>query len=163
MEIRVIDFEVLTRHYIKYQEGLNEINELKNTFMKRIEPFRKEMQNLMIAAQTDSEVLKERMDRFEELKQGAVEIDQQYKSQAGDMQEKLTKSTYGDLEQIISEWTELNSIDLVIGKIEVVCLNPKYESTNDILEILKERNLFVDFEEKEPEVKESFRIIQEES
>lgn len=163
MEIRVIDFEVLTRHYIKYQEGLNEINELKNTFMKRIEPFRKEMQNLMIAAQTDSEVLKERMDRFEELKQGAIEIDQQYKSQAGEMQDKLTKSTYGDLEQIISEWTELNSIDLVIGKIEVVCLNAKYESTNDILEILKERNLFVDFEEKEPEVKESFRIIQEES
>lgn len=163
MEIRVIDFEVLTRHYIKYQEGLNEIDELKNTFMKRIEPFRKEMQNLMIAAQTDSEVLKERMDRFEELKQGAIEIDQQYKSQASEMQDKLTKSTYSDLEEIISEWRELNSIDLVVGKIEVVCLNKKYESTNDILEILKERNLFVDFEEKEPEVKESFRIIQEES
>jgi Skp family chaperone for outer membrane proteins len=60
------------------------------------------------------------------------------------MQDKLTKSTYSDLEQIISEWRELNSIDLVIGKVEVVCLNSKYESTNDILEILKEKNLFVD-------------------
>lgn len=163
MEIRVIDFEILTRHYVKYQEGLNDINELKNKFMKKLEPFRKEMQNLMIAAQTDNEVIKERMERFEELKQGAVEIDQEYKSEVSDMQDKLTKSTYSDLEQIISEWSELKSIDLVIGKIEVVCLNPKYESTNDILEILKEKNLFVDFEEKEPEVKESFRIIQEES
>ena len=35
MEIRVIDFEILTRHYIKYQDGLNEINELKNTFIKK--------------------------------------------------------------------------------------------------------------------------------
>lgn len=163
MEIRIIDFEVLTRHYVKYQEGINEINELKKLFMGKIEPFRKEMQNLMIIAQTGGEVLKAQMERFEELKQEAVEIDQEYKSKAGEMQDKITKSTYNDLEQIISEWRELNSIDLVIGKIEVVCLNPKYESTNDILEILKEKNLFVDFKEEEPKVKESFNIIQEES
>lgn len=163
MEIRVIDFEILTRHYVKYQEGLDEINTLKKSFMSKIEPFRKEMQNLMIAAQTDGEVLKERMERFEELKQGAMEIDQEYKQQVGDMQDKLTKSTYGDLEQIISEWRELNSIDLVIGKIEVVCLNSKYESTDEILDILKSKNLFVDFEEPENIQKESFRIIQEES
>ena len=163
MEIRIVDFEILTRNYTKYQEGIGEINNLKKLFMGKIEPFRKEMQSLMIAAQTDGEVIKERMERFEELKQRALEIDQEYKDKVVEMQDKLTKSTYSDLEQIISEWSELNSIDLVIGKIEVVCLNPKYESTNDILEILKERNLFVDFEEKEPEVKESFRIIQEES
>lgn len=163
MEIRIIDFEVLTRHYVKYQEGINEINELKKLFMGKIEPFRKEMQNLMIVAQTGGEVLKEQMERFEELKQEAVEIDQEYKTKSSEMQDKLTKSTYNDLEQIISEWRELNSIDLVIGKIEVVCLNPKYESTNDILEILKEKNLFVDFKEKDTESKENFKIIQEES
>ena len=163
MEIRIIDFEVLTRHYVKYQEGINEINELKKLFMYKIEPFRKEMQNLMIVAQTGGEVLKEQMERFEELKQEAVEIDQEYKTKSSEMQDKLTKSTYNDLEQIISEWRELNSIDLVIGKIEVVCLNPKYESTNDILEILKEKNLFVDFKEKDTESKENFKIIQEES
>jgi Skp family chaperone for outer membrane proteins len=163
MEIRIVDFEILTRNYTKYQEGIGEINNLKKLFMGKIEPFRKEMQSLMIAAQTDGEVIKERMERFEELKQRALEIDQEYKDKVVEMQDKLTKSTYSDLEQIISEWSELNSIDLVIGKIEVVFLNPKYESTNDILEILKERNLFVDFEEKETEVKESFRIIQEES
>ena len=163
MEIRIIDFEVLTRHYVKYQEGINEINELKKLFMGKIEPFRKEMQNLMIVAQTGGEVLKAQMERFEELKQEAVEIDQEYKTKSSEMQDKLTKSTYNDLEQIISEWRELNSIDLVIGKIEVVCLNPKYESTNDILEILKEKNLFVDFKEKDTELKENFKIIQEES
>jgi len=149
MEIRIIDFEILTRNYVKYQEGLNEINDLKKSFRDKIEPFRKEMQNLMVAAQTDSEVLKERVDRFEELKQQAVDIDHDYKIQVGQMQDKLTKSTYSDLEQIISEWRELNSIDLVIGKVEVVCLNSKYESTNDILEILKEKNLFVEYNEKE--------------
>jgi Skp family chaperone for outer membrane proteins len=163
MEIRIVDFEVLTRHYTKYQEGIVEINNLKKLFMSKIEPFRKEMQSLMIAAQTDGEVIKERMERFEELKQRALEIDQEYKDKVVEMQDKLTKSTYSDLEQIISDWSEINSIDLVIGKIEVVFLNSKYESTNDILEILKEKNIFVDFEEKEPEVKESFRIIQEES
>lgn len=163
MEIRIIDFEILTRHYVKYQQGLVEINDLKSSFRDKIEPFRKEMQNLMISAQTDSEILKEKMEKFEELKQQAVDIDHDYKTQVSQMQDKLTKSTYSDLEKIISEWRELNSIDLVIGKIEVVCLNSKYESTNDILEILKEKNLFIDFKEEETEVKEKFRIIQEES
>jgi Skp family chaperone for outer membrane proteins len=117
----------------------------------------------MVAAQTDGEVIKERMERFEELKQAALEIDQEYKDQVIQMQDKLTKSTYEDLEKIISEWRELNSIDLVIGKIEVVCLNSKYESTNEILDILKSKSLFIEFEEKEPVKKESFTIIQEES
>ena len=163
MEIRIVDFEILTRHYTKYQEGINEINTLKKLFMDRIEPFRKEIQKLMVAAQTDGEVIKERMERFEELKQAALEIDQEYKDQVIQMQDKLTKSTYEDLEKIISEWRELNSIDLVIGKIEVVCLNSKYESTNEILDILKSKSLFIEFEEKEPVKKESFTIIQEES
>jgi Skp family chaperone for outer membrane proteins len=163
MEIRIIDFEILTRHYTKYQNGLNEINHLKKSFRDKIEPFRKEMQNLMLAAQTDGEVIKERMERFEELKQEAIDIDQDYKIQVGQMQDKLTKSTYADLEKIISEWRELNSIDLVIGKIEVVCLSPKYESTDEILEILKSKNLFSEYKEEEPIKKEKFTIIQEES
>ena len=103
------------------------------------------------------------MSRFEELKQGAIEIDQEYKSQVSEMQDKLTKSTYSDLEEITSEWRELNSIDLVIGKIEVVCLSPKYESTDEILEILKSKNLFSEYKEEEPIKKEKFTIIQEES
>jgi hypothetical protein len=37
MEIRIVDFEILTRHYTKYQEGINEINTLKKLFMDRIE------------------------------------------------------------------------------------------------------------------------------
>lgn len=163
MEIRIVDFEILTRHYTKYHDGVKEINDLKKLFMGKIEPFRKEMQSLMVAAQSGGEVPKERLERFEELKQGAVEIDEEYKSQVNEIQNKLTKSTYSELEEIISEWRELNSIDLVIGKIEVVCLNSKYESTNDILEILKSKNLFVEFEEKEPVVKEDFKVIQEES
>ena len=163
MEIRIIDFEILTRHYTKYQNGLNEINHLKKSFRDKIEPFRKEMQNLMLAAQTDGEVIKERMERFEELKQEAIDIDQDYKIQVGQMQDKLTKSTYADLEKIISEWRELNSIDLVIGKIEVVCLSPKYESTDEILEILKSKNIFSEYKEEEPIKKEKFTIIQEES
>ena len=36
MEIRIIDFEILTRHYTKYQNGLNEINHLKKSFRDKI-------------------------------------------------------------------------------------------------------------------------------
>ena len=44
------------------------------------------------------------------------------------------------------EWAEKNSIDLVSGKMEIIFCNDKWDVKNDILEILKEQELYVDRE-----------------
>lgn len=155
MEIRIVDFELLTRHYTNYQSGLNEIEAEKDKFIEKVEPFRKEMQNIIIAAQggivLDNLSQEQRMQKFQSLQQEAVEIDKEAKIKLKEMGQKLNEKVYNELEIIVSEWSQKNSIDLVIGKLEVVYLNKSFEATNDILEILKEKNMFVEYTEKETE------------
>ena len=53
----------------------------------------------------------------------------------------MNKTTYDELSTIISEYSEANSIDLVIGKMEIVYLKDNFEITEQILEVLKEKDL----------------------
>ncbi len=64
------------------------------------------------------------------------------------MSDELNSKCYDELEIIVSEWANNNSIDLVTGKMEVIFSNDKYDVTDNILEILKERLLFVELEKE---------------
>ena len=68
MEFRVVDFEMVTHHYKKYQDGVQEIEDYKSVVVKKVEPIRKEIQNIISAAQNgiviDSISEQQRMQRF---------------------------------------------------------------------------------------------------
>jgi Skp family chaperone for outer membrane proteins len=83
----------------------------------------------------------EKEQRFKALQDQAVGIDNHFKSEMRRLHEELNKKTYDELSTIISEYSEANSIDLVIGKMEIVYLVDKFEITDQILEILKEKDL----------------------
>jgi Skp family chaperone for outer membrane proteins len=146
MEFRIVDFELLTRHYITYQNGVQEIEDVKKKFIDKVEPFRKEMQNVILSTQggliVDNLSQQERSERFQKLQQEALEVDREAKIKLKEMGQDLNEKVYSELELIISNWSIENSIDVVLGKLEVVYLNEKFEATNDILEVLKERNLW---------------------
>ena len=42
MEIRVVDFDVLTKNYTKYQDGILNLSKIRNSFIDRIDPIKKE-------------------------------------------------------------------------------------------------------------------------
>jgi Skp family chaperone for outer membrane proteins len=155
MEIRIVDFELLTRHYINYQDGLNQIEDEKSKFIEKVEPFRKEMQNIIIAAQggvvLDNLSQEQRMQKFQSLQQEALEVEKEAKIKLKEMSQELNEKVYNELELIVSEWSDNNSIDLVIGKLEVVYLNKSFEATGYILEILKEKDMFIEYTETEKE------------
>ena len=90
-----------------------------------------------------------RMARFQKLQQEAVGIDSEFQARIKEMRGELNEKSYDELEIIISEWAEKNSIDLVSGKMEIVFANPKYDATNEILDVLKEKDLYIENEEKE--------------
>lgn len=153
MEIRVLDFEQLTKHYINYQDGLKKIQEEKDRFLKRIEPLKNEMESIIKMASSglvvDRSTEESRMARFQKLQQEAVGIDSEFQARIKEMRGELNEKSYDELEIIISEWAEKNSIDLVSGKMEIVFANPKYDATKEILEVLKEKDLYIENEEKE--------------
>jgi Skp family chaperone for outer membrane proteins len=59
------------------------------------------------------------------------------------MNDELSKSVYAELSEIITKWSVDKNIDMVIGSTEVVFLKEEH-FTNDILEILKEKDMFID-------------------
>jgi Skp family chaperone for outer membrane proteins len=155
MEIRVIDFEILTKHYQKYREGVDNINKEKDSFLEKLEPLKKEMNKIISVANSglivDPTDQQNRIEEFQRLQQEAVDMDNEFKYKMKNMRDELNSKSYDELSAIISEWAVENSIDIVSGKMEIVYANDKFDSTNDILEILKQKNLFVDELVKEKE------------
>ena len=149
MEIRVVDFDSLTRNYKNYQDGIADINLVRKDFLAKAEPLKKEMEeviNSLSEGILDPKSHKEQEFRFRALQDKAMEIDNEFKSKMREQQSDLSKVTFDELSEIINEWSLKNSIDMVIGKMEVVFLTEKYEATNQILEILKERNLYTEID-----------------
>ena len=79
MEIRVLDFDILTRNYKNYQEGLKNIAGEKNEFITRLGPLKTEMESIINSAKSglvlDPNTQKQKEQRFSELQQEAMVID----------------------------------------------------------------------------------------
>lgn len=155
MEIRVIDFGIVTSHYINYFNGIKEINAEKEEFLKKLDPLKIQMNQIISAATNglilDTKTQQQKAEEFQQLQRDAVEMEKEFQYKIKNMTSNLNEKSYEELESIVSEWAEKNSIDLVTGKMEVIFSNPKYDSTNDILEVLKEKNLYVEQTEDEKE------------
>ena len=155
MKFRIVDFEVLTRNYKVFVDGKIEINKVKDDFLKKIDPLRQEMESIIKAANSglivDQSSQQQRMDKFKKLQEEAIGYDNDFKYQFKKMNDELNVKVYEQLEEIISEWAKNNDIDIVLGKMEVVFLKPEFESTSEILEVLKEKELFIEYRETEKE------------
>jgi len=148
MNIKVVDFEILSRHYVKYQDGIKKIEEVKQEFVKRLDPLKNEMQELLKASMTtDEKTQKESAERFQILQEEGMIIDDEFKHKMRQMNDELSKEIYGDLERIVTEWSNTKDIDMVIGSTEVVFLKQEHYITKYIIEILKEKDLYIDSSE----------------
>ena len=145
MNIKVVDFEILSRHYVKYQEGITKIEQVKEEFVKRLDPFRDEMQELLKTSMTaDEATQKASAERFQILQEEGMQIDEEFKHKMRQMNDELSKDIYNDLERIITEWASTKDVDMVIGSTEVVFLKQEHYVTSYIIELLKERELYID-------------------
>jgi Skp family chaperone for outer membrane proteins len=152
MEIRVLDFDILTKNYKNYQDGLKDIAGEKNEFITKLGPLKTEMENIINSAKSglvlDPNTQRQKEQKFAELQQEAMMIDGDFKSRMRELHDSLNKSTFDELSALVNTWAIENSIDLVTGKMEVVFVNEKYDATNDILEILKSKDLYVEHKEE---------------
>lgn len=157
MEIRVVDFEVLTKNYTNYQAGLRNLEEVRKSFVTRMDPIKNEMESIIKSVNNgliiDRVSQEEKNAKFTELQEQAMAIDNEYKATVRNEQELLNKRTYEELEKIINEWAEDKQVDMVMGKMEVVFAKAAVDITDSILEIMKDKNVFVEFKEPSVETK----------
>lgn len=150
MEIRVIDFEVLTRNFKPYVDGYLKIEDEKKNFIKSIESEKKEFEEIVKRAQSgllmDSSSQEKDSNRAKDLQDILMQKDIEYKTMVKTMSDDLNTNVYDQLESIIAEWTKDKEIDLVMGKMEVIFNSERVDVTNNILELIKEKNLFFEKE-----------------
>jgi len=162
MEFRVVDFELITRHYKAYKDGVDEIEKYKEDVLKRVEPLKKEMNSIVAAASggivVDTLTQQQRVERFQKLQADAVELDKEAKFKINKMANELNVKVYDELEELINEWAKENDIDMVTGKMEVVYLKEDFDATNQILEVLKTKDLFVQHQEEITKEKETVKL-----
>ncbi len=155
MKMRIVDFERITTHYTEYRKGVNEINKERDIILKRLDPLKKEMESIIRSSQSglivDPTLKEDRAKRFQILQNEAIEIETDYKNRLSKLKSSLNIKTYDELSEIITQWGINNSVDIIIGKMEVVYNKPEFESTDDIINLLKSRNLYVDAIENENE------------
>ena len=146
MEIRVLDFDILTKNYKNYQDGLKNIAGEKNQFVTKLGPLKTEMESIVNSAKSglvlDPNTQRQKEQRFAELQQEAMMIDGDFKAKMRELHDALNKTTFDELTAFVNQWAKENSIDLITGKMEVVYANDKFDATNDILEILKENSYY---------------------
>lgn len=82
------------------------------------------------------------VEKFKKLQEKLMKLDIEFKNKLKEMSDELNSSTYDQLSVIISEWATENSIDLITGKMEVVFNKPDIEVTEQIIELIKQKDLF---------------------
>ena len=146
MELRVIDFEVLTRNFQPYVDGYKNIESEKRKMLESVEPSRKEMQDIIKRSQSglivDEMSQKRDMEKFKQLQDALMKADNEFKTQLKELSEDLNTNVYDQLSVIVDEWASANSIDLVMGKMEVIFNTDNIDATEDILSLIKEKDLF---------------------
>lgn len=145
MIINVVDFEKLTNVYKPYLDGVKEINTKRDEFVAKLEPIRKEMQEIIKSLTSNIEVpgvdKQANEIKYNELQENAIALDEEFKGLAKEMKDSLNAKTFDELSIMIDEFIEGKDIDLVIGKMEVVFVKTNFEITDNIVELLRSKNL----------------------
>jgi Skp family chaperone for outer membrane proteins len=146
MELRVIDFEVLTRSFQPYVDGYKTIESEKRKMLSSIDPEKKEIETIIKRSQSgvilDENSQRKDMERFKEIQDKLMKLDMDFKKQLKEMSEDLNTSVYDQLSVIVEEWSKANSINLVMGKMEVIFNTEDIDATEQILEVIKEKGMF---------------------
>ena len=143
MELRVIDFEVLTRNFQPYVDGYKEIESEKRKMLESVDPDKKEMETIIKRSQSglvlDEASQKRDMEAFRQIQDKLMKLDQDFKRKLKEMSDDLNTNVYDQLAVIIDEWAKANSINLVMGKMEVIFNTDDIDATEQILEVIKEK------------------------
>jgi Skp family chaperone for outer membrane proteins len=136
--IKVVDFQVLTKHYKTYQDGVDKIENKKKEIIEELNPYKVEINKLLKKERDDKTDM-----QIQTVSEKAFEIEKRYKEELKSMSEELNEKCYDELSDIISEWGEENDIDIIFGKMEVVYCKDRSDVTESIIEEVKKKDMYV--------------------
>lgn len=158
MTTYVLDFEEVLRNFQPYHESLKMIQAEKKEFADLIEGIKKEMENIISSSKSlilDDSTNQKNQLRFRELQNKAVQAESEFRSTIVTKQNEEVEKNFQQIMDLVQEYAKEKSFDLVVNKNTVVFVKPEFEITNDVIEIVKQKGLYLEYIEGMYEAEEA--------
>jgi Skp family chaperone for outer membrane proteins len=151
MKIYVVDFEEVLKNFTYYHESLKKIQSEKQKFADEIESIKKDMESIINGSKLiiDDKTKMDQALRFKELQAKAIKLESDFRNDIVEFQNKELESNFENISEIVKEWSNKAEIDIVINKSQAIYTSDKYNATESIIEALKIKNLYHEYNESE--------------
>lgn len=150
MKTYIVDFEEVLKNFEPYHQSLKEIQGEKQEFANLIEDIKKEMESIVNSSKSlilDESTQQKNQNRFRELQTKAVQAESEFRANIVTKQNDELEKNFSQIIEIVEDYSSNNQIDLVVNKNSVVFVNPDFEITSKIVEIIKQKGLYQEFVE----------------
>jgi Skp family chaperone for outer membrane proteins len=148
MTTHILDFEEVLRNFEPYHVSLKSIQKEKKEFSELIDAIKVEMETILSGSKSlilDDATNQKNQMRFKELQNKAMQAESEFRSNIVARQNEEVEKNFQQIMDIVQEYSVENSLDLVVNKSTVVYVNPKLEITQQIIEVVKQKDLYVEY------------------
>ena len=148
MTTHILDFEEVLRNFEPYHVSLKSIQKEKKEFSELIDAIKVEMETILSGSKSlilDDATNQKNQMRFKELQNKAVQAESEFRSNIVAKQNEEVEKNFQQIMDIVQEYSIENSLDLVVNKSTIVYVNPKLEITQQIIEVVKQKELYVEY------------------
>jgi Skp family chaperone for outer membrane proteins len=148
MTTHILDFEEVLRNFEPYHVSLKSIQKEKKEFSELIDAIKVEMETILSGSKSlilDDATNQKNQMRFKELQNKAVQAESEFRSNIVARQNEEVEKNFQQIMDIVQEYSIENSLDLVVNKSTIVYVNPKLEITQQIIEVVKQKELYVEY------------------
>jgi len=148
MTTHILDFEEVLRNFEPYHVSLKSIQKEKKEFSELIDAIKVEMETILSGSKSlilDDATNQKNQMRFKELQNKAMQAESEFRSNIVAKQNEEVEKNFQQIMDIVQEYSTENSLDLVVNKSTIVYVNPKLEITQQIIEVIKQKDLYVEY------------------
>lgn len=158
MNIYCVDYDKVAIRYKTYIEKASELDNLKLKHFQEMEGYKKEMESLVESSKNglivDDMTKRINAEKFKALQNKAMAKENNIRAEYQQKQADLMESCFVEISAIIDEYVKTNSdknIDIVLNKEQIFYSNDKCELTDNIINLIREKGLYVELTETEKE------------
>jgi Skp family chaperone for outer membrane proteins len=145
MKIAIINFEHLIKNYTPYQEASKKIEIEKLNFKNRIGEIKREMETILNSSRVlvlDQSTNEKNKERIGALQAEGMKLESEFRYKISQEQNEILEKNFSEISDIVNDWSLENNMDMVINNNSIAFSKKEFDSTEKILDILKEKNLF---------------------
>lgn len=149
MKIYTVDFELIIKNFVPYHESIKSIQSDKKDFADKVEKIKNEMESIVSTSKTlvlDQSMQATNTMRLRELQTQAIQLESEFRSMITQKQSDELEKNFNQIIDIVNNYADANKLDMVVNKNSVVFSKTEFDLTQSIIEIIKEKSLYKEYE-----------------